>query len=70
MNLVICTAIGHYPKLSDGATIVESMAILQYLEETRPEPPLYPGTPLLRARMREVCEVCHIQSITYKLMQN
>ncbi|XP_049886971.1 probable maleylacetoacetate isomerase 1 [Pectinophora gossypiella] len=40
----------------DGETLVESMAILQYLEETRPEPTLEPDTPILRARMREICE--------------
>ncbi|XP_014369477.2 probable maleylacetoacetate isomerase 1 isoform X1 [Papilio machaon] len=40
----------------DGATIVESMAILQYLEDTRPDPTLTPKTPLLRARMTEICE--------------
>ncbi|CAH2068369.1 unnamed protein product, partial [Iphiclides podalirius] len=40
----------------DGTTIIESMAILQYLEDTRPEPTLMPNTPLLRARMREICE--------------
>ncbi|XP_073942025.1 probable maleylacetoacetate isomerase 1 [Choristoneura fumiferana] len=40
----------------DDVTIVESMAIIQYLEETRPQPSLLPDTPLLRARMREVVE--------------
>ncbi|KPI95545.1 putative maleylacetoacetate isomerase 1 [Papilio xuthus] len=40
----------------DGAIIVESMAILQYLEDTRPDPALTPKTPLLRARMTEICE--------------
>ncbi|XP_048005540.1 probable maleylacetoacetate isomerase 1 [Leguminivora glycinivorella] len=40
----------------DGETLVESMAILQYLEETRPQPSLSPATPLLRARMREIVE--------------
>ncbi|CAH2100149.1 unnamed protein product [Euphydryas editha] len=40
----------------DGATLVESMAIIQYLEETRPKPSLLPDTPLLRAHMREICE--------------
>ncbi|XP_026484726.1 probable maleylacetoacetate isomerase 1 [Vanessa tameamea] len=40
----------------DGATIIESMAILQYLEDTRPKPSLMPRTPILRARMREICE--------------
>ncbi|XP_052737166.1 probable maleylacetoacetate isomerase 1 [Bicyclus anynana] len=40
----------------DDTTLVESMAILQYLEETRRTPSLLPNTPLLRARMREICE--------------
>ncbi|XP_075986995.1 putative maleylacetoacetate isomerase 1 [Anticarsia gemmatalis] len=40
----------------DDAVLVESMAIIQYLEETRPAPSLTPNTPLLRARMREICE--------------
>lgn len=33
------------------------MNILQYLEETRPNPPLMPADPVKRARMREICEV-------------
>ncbi|KAH9639946.1 hypothetical protein HF086_002860 [Spodoptera exigua] len=41
----------------DNVTLVESMAIVQYLEDTRPEPALTPKTPVLRARMRELCEV-------------
>ncbi|CAK1548359.1 unnamed protein product [Leptosia nina] len=40
----------------DGATLVESMAIIEYLDETRPEPPLKPPSPLQRARMQEICE--------------
>ncbi|XP_026764249.1 probable maleylacetoacetate isomerase 1 isoform X2 [Galleria mellonella] len=40
----------------DGQTLVESMAILQYLEDTRPEPRLTPNDPLQKARMREICE--------------
>nr|UYI58589.1 glutathione S-transferase 18 [Grapholita molesta]WDQ36054.1 glutathione S-transferase zeta-2 [Grapholitha molesta] len=40
----------------DGVTLVESMAILQYLEDTRPHPSLEPATPLLKARMREIVE--------------
>lgn len=43
----------------DGTTVIESMAILQYLEDTRPNPSLQPNTPLERARMREICEVSH-----------
>ncbi|XP_063633267.1 LOW QUALITY PROTEIN: probable maleylacetoacetate isomerase 1 [Cydia splendana] len=40
----------------DGVTLVESMAMLQYLEDTRPQPSLAPATPLLRAQMREIVE--------------
>ncbi|XP_060809876.1 probable maleylacetoacetate isomerase 1 isoform X2 [Amyelois transitella] len=41
----------------DGETLVESMAILQYLEDTRPQPSLTPAKPLPKARMREICEI-------------
>ncbi|XP_055534425.1 probable maleylacetoacetate isomerase 2 [Wyeomyia smithii] len=41
----------------DGNTIIESMAILHYLEETRPEIPLLPQDKLQRAKVREICEV-------------
>ncbi|XP_032515370.2 probable maleylacetoacetate isomerase 1 [Danaus plexippus] len=40
----------------NGETIVESMAIIQYMEEIKPEASLVPTTPILRARMREICE--------------
>jgi len=41
------------PTLIDGPTILtQSMAILEYLEETRPEPPLLPDDPAERARVR------------------
>lgn len=33
------------------------MNILQYLEETRPTPPLMPADPIKRAKVREICEV-------------
>jgi glutathione S-transferase len=36
----------------DGTPIFESSAIIEYLEETHPEPPLYPKDPILRARDR------------------
>ncbi|CAH1173463.1 unnamed protein product [Phaedon cochleariae] len=41
----------------DGATLVESMSILQYLEETRPQKPLLPKDALKRAKVREICEI-------------
>ncbi len=49
---------GHVPALEiDGHLLAESVAILEYLEETRPTPPLYPATPIARARVRQVVEL-------------
>ena len=41
----------------DGHTLTESMAIIEYLEETRPEPALLPHHPALRAKVREICQL-------------
>jgi maleylpyruvate isomerase len=42
-----------------GAThlLSQSLAILEYLEESHPEPPLLPGDPWQRARVRELAEL-------------
>jgi len=51
------------PVLQDGqALLTQSLAIIEYLDETRPQPPLLPGTPLERARIRALaldiaCEI-------------
>lgn len=37
--------------------LTQSMAILEYLDEVVPEPPLLPKTPELRARARELAEI-------------
>lgn len=37
--------------LDDGTTLTQSMAILDYLDTTYPEPPLYPADPVLRAQV-------------------
>jgi maleylpyruvate isomerase len=37
--------------------LTQSMAILEYLEEIHPSPPLLPRDPLLRARARQLAEV-------------
>jgi maleylpyruvate isomerase len=37
--------------------LTQSMAILEYLEEVKPEPPLFPKTPELRASARELAEI-------------
>jgi maleylacetoacetate isomerase len=50
--------IGHVPVLElDGHLLTESVAILEYLEETRPTPPLYPRDPWARARVRQLVEL-------------
>jgi maleylacetoacetate isomerase/maleylpyruvate isomerase len=36
----------------DDHVLAQSLAIIEYLEETRPEPPLLPGDALARARIR------------------
>jgi maleylacetoacetate isomerase len=36
----------------DGATVAQSLAIIEYLDETHPDPPLLPASPLDRARVR------------------
>jgi maleylacetoacetate isomerase len=38
----------------DGPPQTQSLAILEYLEEIRPTPPLLPATPLARARVRSI----------------
>lgn len=38
----------------DGRTLTQSLAILDYLDERWPEPPLLPADPALRARAREI----------------
>ena len=38
--------------LDDGAVLTQSLAIMEYLEETHPEPPLLPRDPVGRAHVR------------------
>jgi maleylacetoacetate isomerase len=51
--------IGHVPALEvePGRYLAESVAILEWLEEQKPEPRLYPEDPWARARVRQVCEL-------------
>jgi maleylpyruvate isomerase len=39
-------------QLDDGTPLVQSLAIIEYLDEIHPDPPLLPRDPLLRARVR------------------
>src|SRR5438128_1264125 len=54
------------PVLQDGAhTLTQSLAIIEYLDETHREPPLLPKTPAERARVRALALViaCDIHPI-------
>ena len=49
-------------ELDDGQVLTQSLAIVEYLEETYREPPLLPGEPAARARVRAIalqiaCEI-------------
>ena len=50
---------GLVPTLQDdaGASITQSLAIIEWLEETHPEPPLLPKDPLRRAKIRAFAQV-------------
>lgn len=49
---------GRVPALVDGdTTLVQSMAAIEYLDETHPEPPLMPSTPTDRAYVRGLTQV-------------
>ena len=49
---------GLVPTLQDqGAVITQSLAIIEWLEETHPEPPLLPRDPLRRAHVRAFAQV-------------
>jgi len=49
---------GMVPTLQDErGTLTQSMAILEYLEETHPAVPLLPADPLGRARVRELAQI-------------
>ena len=41
----------------DGLVLTQSLAICEYLDETRPAPPLLPGGPAQRARIRALADV-------------
>ena len=43
--------------VDDGQVFTQSMAIMEYLDETHPEPPLLPSDPMGRARVRALSQV-------------
>ncbi|MBZ0218080.1 MAG: maleylacetoacetate isomerase [Fimbriimonadaceae bacterium] len=52
-------------ELEDGQQLTQSMAILEYLEETCPEPAILPGDAVARAYVRSVADIiaCDIHPI-------
>jgi maleylacetoacetate isomerase len=57
---------GLVPALEDGPTVVtQSMAIIEYLDETHPNPPLLPKAPAERARVRALSQsiACEIHPL-------
>lgn len=49
---------GRVPTLIDNHnTLIQSMAILEYLDETQPEPAFLPGDPAARARVRGLADI-------------
>lgn len=44
-------------ELDDGRVLTQSLAILEWLEETRPSPPLLPDDPWDRAQARRLAEI-------------
>jgi maleylpyruvate isomerase len=51
--------------IADGQVLTQSLAIIEYLDEVQPEPPLLPGDPLGRARVRSLSQLiaCEIHPL-------
>jgi glutathione S-transferase len=47
-------------ELDDGIFLTESTAIIEYLEEIHPEPPMIGAEPRARARVRELDRICDL----------
>jgi len=44
-------------KLDSGEVLIQSLAIIEYLDEVHPQPPLLPADPLERAKVRALAQV-------------
>lgn len=56
-------------ELDDGQVVTQSLAIIDYLEETHPQPPLLPKDPFERAKARSLalliaCDVHPLQNLS------
>ncbi len=52
-------------EVDDGHSLTQSLAIIEYLDETHPQPPLLPADPLGRARVRALSQdiACEIHPL-------
>ena len=52
-------------ELADGSVLTQSLAIIEYLDEVFPEPPLLPSAPRARARVRAIAQAiaCEIHPL-------
>ncbi|HUL93471.1 MAG TPA: maleylacetoacetate isomerase [Burkholderiales bacterium] len=57
---------------NDGAPLFQSLAIVEYLDETHPEPPLLPGAPRERARVRGLAMIaaCDVHPLIVPRVRN
>src|SRR5215813_10162938 len=44
-------------QLDSGDVLIQSLAIIEYLDEVHPQPPLLPRDPVARAKVRELAQV-------------
>ena len=44
-------------RLDSGDVLTQSLAIIDYLDETHPQPPLLPADPLQRAKVRAIAQI-------------
>lgn len=64
---------GLIPSLVDGDLVLtQSLAIIEYLEETRPDPPLLPADPAERARVRALALIpaCEMHPVNNRRIRN
>ena len=69
----VVNAQGFVPTLElGGARLVQSTAILEFMEESWPEPPLLPATAVARARVRALAALvaCDIQPLNNQRVQD
>jgi len=51
-------------ELDDGTVLTESLAIIEYLEDCNPDPPMIGRTPLERQRVRALERLCEMSVLT------